>query len=108
MMDLRTFRPSAPQKFIDRREGDGAPAHARFLVAEQFEQPSPLSEVDVAGDYVPHVPGREEVPDTWVDVVLPFFADVSEEQASEGAALGSRAIDLLAGPASMGASASRS
>ena len=67
-------------------------------MAEQFEHPPSLSEVDAAGDYVPHVPGREEVPDAWVDTVLSSFADVSEEEASQGAALGSRAIDLLAGP----------
>jgi len=78
-----------------------AAATAR-AVAEQLERPPMLSEVDVAGDYVPHVPRRDEVPDAWVDAVLPFFADVSEEEASQGAALGSRAIDLLAGPATDG------
>jgi broad specificity phosphatase PhoE len=74
-------------------------AETARVVAEQFEQPPALSEVDAAGDYVPHVPGPGEVPDAWVDAVLPFFADVSGEEASRGAALGSRAIDLLAGPA---------
>lgn len=69
------------------------------VVAEQFDQPPLLSEVDVAGDYVPHVPGREEVPDAWASTVLPSFADVSEAETSRGAALGSRAIELLAGPA---------
>jgi probable phosphoglycerate mutase len=68
-------------------------------VAEQFEDPPSLADVDAAGDYVPHVPGRDELPDAWADAVLPPFADVSEEEASYGAALGSRAIDLLAGPA---------
>ena len=74
-------------------------AETARVVAEQFEHPPSLSEVDAAGDYVPHVPRREEVPDAWVDSVLSSFADVSEEEASQGAALGSRAIDLLAGPA---------
>ena len=69
------------------------------VVAEQFSHPPSLSEVDAAGDYVPHVPGREEMPDAWVDIVLSSLADVSEEEASHGAALGSQAIDLLAGPA---------
>jgi broad specificity phosphatase PhoE len=71
-------------------------------VAEQFEHPPSLSEVDAADDYVPHVPRREEVPDAWVDTVLASLADVSEEEASQGAALGARAIDLLAGPATDG------
>ena len=75
-------------------------AETARVVAEQFEQSPPsLSEVDAAGDYVPHVPGRDEVPDAWADAVLSFLADVSEDEASQGAALGSRAIDLLAGPA---------
>lgn len=69
------------------------------VVAEQFEHPPSLSDLDVAGDYVPHVPRREEVPAAWADTVLSSFADVTEEEASQGAALGSRAIDLLAGPA---------
>ena len=34
-----------------------------------------------------------------MDTVLSSLADVSEEEASRGAVLGSRAIDLLAGPA---------
>jgi len=69
------------------------------VVADQVEHPPALSEVDAAGAYVPHVPGREEVPDAWADTVLSSLADVSEEEASQGAALGARAIDLLAGPA---------
>lgn len=72
------------------------------IVADQFEHPPVLSEVDAAGDYVPHVPGREEIPDAWVETVLSSFADVSEEEAIHGAALGSRAIDLLTGPAAEG------
>jgi probable phosphoglycerate mutase len=74
-------------------------AETARIVAEQFEHPPSLSEVDAAGDYVPHVPGRDEVPDAWADTVLSSFGDVSEEAASHGAALGSRAIELLAGPA---------
>ena len=77
-------------------------AETARVVAEQLEHPPPLSVADVAGDYVPHVPGRGEVPDAWADAVLPHFADVSEEEASRGAALGRRAIDLLAGPATEG------
>jgi len=77
-------------------------AETARVVAEQFEHSPSLSEVDAAGDYVPHVPAREEVPDAWVDAVLSSVAEVSAEEASQGAALGSRAIDLLAGPATDG------
>jgi hypothetical protein len=74
-------------------------AETARVVAEQFEQSASLSEDEVAGDYVPHLPGRDEVPDAWADAVLSFLADVSEDEASHGAQLGARAIDLLAGPA---------
>nr|WP_068115349.1 histidine phosphatase family protein [Nocardioides dokdonensis] len=70
-----------------------------LVVADQFEHPPSLFELDEAGDYVPHVPGRDEVPDAWADVVYASLADVTEEEMSQGAALGSGAIDLLAGPA---------
>ena len=69
------------------------------VVAEQFERPPSLSDVDAAGDYVPHVPGRDEVPDAWGDTVMASFADVSQDEAFHGTVLGSRAIELLAGPA---------
>ena len=72
------------------------------VVAAQLEHAPSLTELDVAGDYVPHVPGRGEVPDAWADLVLPAMADVTEDEASHGAALGSQAIDLLAGPATDG------
>jgi broad specificity phosphatase PhoE len=74
-------------------------AETARVVAEQFEQSPLLSEDEAAGDYVPHLPGRDEVPDAWADAVLSFLADVSEDEASHGAHLGARAIDLLAGPA---------
>lgn len=69
------------------------------VVAEQFEQIPSLFESDAAGDYVPHLPGRDEVPEVWASSVLSFLGDVTEEEAWRGAALGAKAIDLLAGPA---------
>lgn len=74
-------------------------AETARVVAEQFEQTPSLSEDEAAGDYVPHLPGRDEVPDLWADTVLSFLADVSADEASHGARLGARAIDLMAGPA---------
>lgn len=74
-------------------------AETARLVAEQFDQPPGLSEEEAAGDYVPHLPGRDELPEAWAELVLSFLADVSEVEAADGARLGARAVDLLAGPA---------
>jgi broad specificity phosphatase PhoE len=72
------------------------------VLADQLEPPPPLVEVDAAGDYVPHLPARGEVPEAWADAVLPALAGVSDAEAAQGRALASRAIDLLAGPATDG------
>ena len=48
-------------------------AETARVVTDQFEQTPSLAEVEAAGDYVPHVPGRDEVPDAWADAVLSFW-----------------------------------
>ena len=80
----------------------GRAAETARVVAEQFEHPPALSENDAAGDYVPSVPDREELPDRWADSVMLHLADVSDEESAQGAALGARAIEVLAGPATEG------
>jgi probable phosphoglycerate mutase len=74
-------------------------AETARVVGEQFVQNPSLMEHDAAGDYVPCLPTREEIPDAWADTVMSFLQDVSEAEASRGAALGAQAIDLLAGHA---------
>ncbi len=74
-------------------------AETARVVAEQFEQSLALVGDDCAGDYVPRLPRREEIPDAWADTVMSFLGEVPEDEASRGAALGADAIDLLAGPA---------
>jgi probable phosphoglycerate mutase len=74
-------------------------AETARVVAEQFVATPQLSELDVAGDYLPHVPRHPEVPAAWADTVLSSFDDVSEREALEGASLGADAIDLFAGAA---------
>lgn len=74
-------------------------AETARIVAEQFERSPSLSEHAAAGDFVPRLPRREELPDAWADTVMSFLEDVSDDEASEGAALAAEAIDLLAGPA---------
>lgn len=74
-------------------------AETARVVSDQFEQSPSLFEVDAAGDYVPCMPSREEIPAAWADSVMSFLGGVSEDEASHGAALSVEAIDLLAGPA---------
>lgn len=69
------------------------------IVAEQFADSPALAEHEIAGDYIPHLPGHDEVPHAWRDAVWSFLGDVSEDEASAGASLATRAIELLAGPA---------
>lgn len=78
-----------------------ASATAR-VVAAQLELPAALAELEAAGDYVPHVPGRDEVPDAWADAVVSPCADVSAAEAAHGAMLAAEAVELLAGPANDG------
>lgn len=77
-------------------------AETARIVAGEFKAGLSLVERAAAGDYVPSLPRRQEVPSAWADTVMSFLGDVSEEEAASGAALGSEAIDLLAGPVSNG------
>ncbi|QIK75943.1 histidine phosphatase family protein [Nocardioides piscis] len=74
-------------------------AETAKVVAEQFESDLALHEHAAAGDFIPRLPRREEIPDAWADTVMSFLGDVSDDEASQGAALAAEAIDLLAGPA---------
>jgi probable phosphoglycerate mutase len=74
-------------------------AETARIVAAQFKQRPALVDRGCAGDYVPHLPRREEIPGAWASTVMSFLGEVPAEEASRGAALGAEAIDLLAGPA---------
>ncbi|MEU0939961.1 histidine phosphatase family protein [Embleya sp. NPDC005971] len=58
----------------------------------------PLHASEVAGDFVPYVPGREELPAKAADSCLRFLADTTDEEREHGFALGRRALDLFTGP----------
>ncbi|MFH0519988.1 histidine phosphatase family protein [Streptomyces sp. M41] len=58
----------------------------------------PLHMSDAAGDYVPHVPTREELPAESADFFLRFLAGASEEEREHGPALARRALELFTGP----------
>lgn len=72
------------------------------IVASQSDHELSLVERAAAGDYVPRLPGRHEIPTAWTETVTSFLGGVSEEEASVGAALGAEAIDLFAGSATDG------
>ncbi|MFJ4436043.1 histidine phosphatase family protein [Streptomyces sp. NPDC088923] len=54
---------------------------------------------ETAGDYVPYVPRRDELPSHLADFYLGFLADTSPEEARTGAELACQAVDLYTGPA---------
>jgi broad specificity phosphatase PhoE len=68
------------------------------VVASQFAVEPDLVEVEAAGDYVPHIPTPDEVPDAWADAVLSYFTAVPEQEASRGRSLAAQAVALLVGP----------
>ncbi|MEU8033425.1 histidine phosphatase family protein [Streptomyces sp. NPDC049099] len=67
------------------------------LIGDQLEN-VPLHVSDVAGDYVPHVPARDELPQESADFFLRFLADATDEEREHGPALARRALDLFTGP----------
>lgn len=58
----------------------------------------PLHLSEAAGDYVPHLPEREELPPDSADYYLDFLAGASAEEREHGPALARRATELLTGP----------
>ncbi|QES54492.1 histidine phosphatase family protein [Streptomyces venezuelae] len=58
----------------------------------------PLHLSEAAGDYVPHLPDREELPAESADYYLDFLAGASAEERENGPGLARRAMDLFTGP----------
>jgi broad specificity phosphatase PhoE len=67
-------------------------------VARQLVSQVPVLELAAAGDYIPHVPSPDEVDPEHRAGVMAFLADVSSEEAVEGARFAAEAIRLLTGP----------
>ncbi|MFJ8565733.1 histidine phosphatase family protein [Streptomyces sp. NPDC093514] len=67
------------------------------LIGDQLEG-IPLRVSDVAGDYVPHMPVREELPAESADFFLRFLAGATAEEREQGPALARQALDLFTGP----------
>ncbi|MEU2060847.1 histidine phosphatase family protein [Streptomyces sp. NPDC013455] len=67
------------------------------LIGDQLKD-VPLRVSEVAGDYVPHMPAREELPAESADFPLRFLDGVTDEERVRGAELARRAVDLFTGP----------
>jgi probable phosphoglycerate mutase len=67
-------------------------------VGEQLVGTPPLIELDAAGDFIPHMPTRDELPDDYADFLLRFLDGVTREEAARGRDLARQAIDRFTGP----------
>ncbi|MFE2226930.1 histidine phosphatase family protein [Streptomyces kronopolitis] len=67
------------------------------LIGEQLKG-VPLRVAEVAGDYVPYLPERSELPPDSADLFLRFLDGVTDEERASGAVLARRALELFTGP----------
>ncbi|MDT0489678.1 histidine phosphatase family protein [Streptomyces griseus] len=67
------------------------------LIGDQLEN-VPLHRSELAGDYVPHIPERDELPPESADFFLRFIAGADEEDRIHGPALARRALERFTGP----------
>ncbi|WP_216849203.1 histidine phosphatase family protein [Pimelobacter simplex] len=68
------------------------------LVAAELGGGVPLTELDAAGDYVPHVPSPQEIHPDHRAGVSAFLDGVSAEEQARGAELAAEAIRRWTGP----------
>lgn len=68
------------------------------LIGDQLLPRVPLHVSDVAGDYVPYAPPRDELPVESADLFLRFLADATDEERRHGEVLAHRALELFTGP----------
>ncbi|MFG2497199.1 histidine phosphatase family protein [Streptomyces sp. NPDC048441] len=76
-------------------------AQTARLVAEQLSG-VPSHECETAGDYVPYVPERDELPSEMADALLSRLASVTAEERAQGAELARRAVADFTGPVEHG------
>jgi probable phosphoglycerate mutase len=72
-------------------------AQTARLIHDQLKN-VPLLVSDVAGDYVPYVPPKNELPPESADYYLRFLADTNDDERKQGAALALQALDQFTGP----------
>ncbi|MGW6732480.1 histidine phosphatase family protein [Streptomyces sp. NPDC055013] len=67
------------------------------LIGDHLKNVS-LNVSEVAGDYVPYLPGKDELPTESADFYLRFLAGTTDEEREQGPALARQALDLFTGP----------
>ncbi|WP_406364520.1 histidine phosphatase family protein [Streptomyces sp. NBC_00645] len=67
------------------------------LMGDQLKN-VPLNVSEVAGDYIPYMPVRDELPAESADYFLNFLADTTDEEREHGPVLARRALGLFTGP----------
>ncbi|GAA1960864.1 histidine phosphatase family protein [Kitasatospora viridis] len=72
-------------------------AQTARLIGEQLRG-TPLTVCEEAGDYVPHVPARAELPDDCADFLLDYLADTTAEERASGELLARQALARFTGP----------
>ncbi|MFJ9006528.1 histidine phosphatase family protein [Streptomyces canus] len=66
------------------------------LISDQLKS-VPVHVSEAAGDYVPYIPERDELPAESADFYLSFLAGATDEERKHGPALARRALDLFTG-----------
>ncbi|MGW7578538.1 histidine phosphatase family protein [Streptomyces sp. NPDC054765] len=74
-------------------------AQTAGLIGEQLTE-VPLQVSDIAGDYVPHLPERDELPPDCADFLLRFLDQFTAEERERGPVLARQALDQFTGPVS--------
>ncbi|WP_369185041.1 histidine phosphatase family protein [Streptomyces sp. Y1] len=77
-------------------------AETARLVAEQLGGVRAAACAE-AGDYVPHVPERGELPDDSAEFLLDFLSSTSAEERDQGRELARQAVERFTGPVAGGA-----
>ncbi|MFE9809105.1 histidine phosphatase family protein [Streptomyces sp. NPDC005227] len=68
-----------------------------LLIGDQLRN-VPLNVSEVAGDYIPHMPTRDELPADSADFYLRFLAGTTDEEQEHGRVLARQALDQFTGP----------
>lgn len=74
-------------------------AQTAHIVAEQLTLDTPIECSEAAGDYVPHVPQRKELPAESADVLLHFLQQATPDELKRGPELARLALEHFTGPA---------
>jgi broad specificity phosphatase PhoE len=72
-------------------------AQTARLIGDQLSD-VPLQMSDVAGDYVPHLPVRDELPPDCADLLLRFLDQFPAEERQRGPVLARQALERFTGP----------